>query len=220
MKRIKILLIICVVLLFSGCSVNYEIDVDRNDPLFCNEQLTINGFDSEIVESSFESFINQIYANVAGAYNIDQSDRDNVIIKKSTCSMYDLSNSKILEKYIISSDIRSGHIEIELDGEELGNLIRVNNGETIEDTGLSIIVNIRVPYKVTKVNTKNVDGNVYTWKFDKDNEVSNIIIEYDPNVKDFRLKSAQLTALALGVLFAIVIVAVLAIYIRHKVVNR
>ena len=218
MKRIKILLIICVVLLFSGCSINYNIDVNEENPTLCTEELTIKGFDSNKVGVSYNEFVNSIYERVVGSYTIEQSG-NNTIVSKNVCNLYDLSNSNILEKYIISSEFSNGYINIVFDEEELGNLIISNNGETLEETGLVINININIPYKVTNTNAKKRDGNTYMWKFDKNNSITNVTIKYDASQKDFKLTSKQLIIISVSSFIALLLIIFIAIFIKHKAVN-
>jgi len=218
MKRIKILLVICVIFLFSGCSLNYNIDIDKENPVLCNESLTINGFDSDKVGVSHDEFINLLYEKLTGSYSIDQGG-SNIVVNKNVCNLYDLTDSKLLEKYIVSSEFKDGYINIVFDGEELGDLIKSNNGETVEETGLVINININVPYKVTKTTANKRDGNTYIWKFDKNNPIKNVMISYDVNQKDFKLSSRQLVIISICSAAALLLLAVVIIFIRHKAVN-
>ena len=216
MKIIKIISLLLISLLLSACQVNYDIDI--NDIYECSEKIIINGFDENIANISYNSFINILNDKSEKKYIINSFDPNNIIIENNKCNLNDLTKSKMMEDYITSFQITNRYINIVFDEEKFGYLFSYPEDEEIKSTGLVLTVNLTVPFEVTKSNATYSNGNTYTWVFDKGIEFPHMVIQYEKiNKGDYISKTMLISAIFI---VSVVIIFVIFIILKNKKTNK
>ena len=196
MKKIILtilLLIIC------GCSANYNLVIDGN---YISEDVLITIPKSVISKEDLEKQApakKSVYRDYISYYDRKTSD---------DASNYYLSYSfnHAINKYIDSSILRACYssrnvsvtdntIEIETSGNF--NCIYRDDGVKIDE----VLVNIKTELKVVSNNADKVDGNTYTWVFNKQNyKKKGISIKLDKSKKTVKKKSNLLLSIVIIVL--------------------
>ena len=182
MKKNKIILLILVTLLFSGCTVNYSLYI--NDDLSVNESVTASensydlktttGQDPKVAASS----LYDLYKIKGVKYDISTVSDDSETSSVVTSSFDSLEDYQEHFKSDIVNEVsvtnKKGIITIEYKQDVP--LTEYASKALIYD---SIEVNIEVPFKVTKHNADSVKGNTYTWNIKKDGELKDIKITFN-----------------------------------------
>jgi hypothetical protein len=182
MKKNKIILLILVTLLFSGCTVNYSLYI--NDDLSVNESVTASensydlktttGQDPKVAASS----LYDLYKIKGVKYDISTVSDDSETSSVVTSSFDSLEDYQEHFKSDIVNEVsvtnKDGIITIEYKQDVP--LTEYASKALIYD---SIEVNIEVPFKVTKHNADSVKGNTYTWNIKKDGELKDIKITFN-----------------------------------------
>lgn len=190
MKKNKIILLILVTLLFSGCSVKYNLSI--NDDLTVNENIiasegtyelkTKTGQDPKVAANS----LFELYKIEDIEYNISTTSDSNTTSEVSTSfnsleEYEDYFKSDIIEKVNITK--KDSYITLEYKQDVA--LTEYASRSLIYD---SIEVNIEVPFKVTKHNADSVKGNTYTWNIKKDGKLKDIKITFNKDETDVSKK--------------------------------
>ena len=156
MKKIKIFIFLCLILLLSGCSVEY--DLTLNDDLTVSEKVNYlydmfkrNGEDITLTSREDE------YNTYATA--ITSHDDINDYASKFSSDVFDNIN--------VTKD---GNI-ITFSAEQKELLSSDTNYSLLYD---DITVNITIPFEVTSNNADKVNGNTYTWNIKKDSDYKTI----------------------------------------------
>ena len=227
MKNKKFILLILVIILFSGCSVSYDLTI--NEDLTVNEKVvavestnslkTKTGQDPKTAANSLYDF----YKNDGVKYKFS------TVVGNADTKSYATASYKSLEDY-------ESHFKSDIVKEV--NITKKDNYVTLEykqDVPLSefsskslvydsIAVNIDVPFKVTENNADSVKGNTYTWNIEKDGSLRDIKITFNTNETNTSRKfnfgffeiNVSYTFMLLAGLAVIVLVIVLIVYNRNK----
>lgn len=181
MKRIKKFIIISLVILFSGCSAEYNLDI--HDDIFSESiKVSLSNFDDTDLIPTF--------------------DEDNQYVSSS--STLDLIYDKTKEDdgensiYTYTHDFSFDEFKGSLNNKCFDNL-KINEEEGIYSLtayGFNCLnghqtfaddykINIKTDYKVINNNADEVKGNTYTWYLDqKENKKKNIIFQYSKTKKE------------------------------------
>ena len=232
MKKIKIILLILVMFLFSGCSVKYNLYI--NSDLSVNEEIkasensselkTLTGQDPKVAANSIYEYykINGVKYNMSTTSDSAET--------TSTVS----TSFKSLEDY---EEYFKSDIVKEVNLTKKGNLITLEykQDEPLSDySSQSLVyddveVNIEVPFKVTKHNADSVKGNTYTWKISKDGGLKNIKITFNEketinskkiNVLGFLEINVKYSVLYVVGVAVIILAIVLYVYRKNKINNK
>lgn len=232
MKKNKIILLILVTLLFSGCSVKYNLNI--NDDLSVNEKViasensytlkTNTGQDPKIAANS----LYELYKIKGVKYNISTNENNGeTITKVSTTfdSLEDYSNyfkSDIVKEVNITK--QGSYITLEYKQDVP--LTDYSSKSLIYD---SIEVNIDIPFKVTENNADSINGNTYTWNIEKNGKLKDIKVTFNKdetntskkiNILGFFEINIKYSILLVAGLIVILILMVLAVYTKNKKNNR
>ena len=231
MKNKKVILLILVILLFSGCSVQYDLYI--NEDLTVNEKVTATEDTNSLRKNTGvdpKNAANSIFKS----YKIDGTQYSFSTIEKNSNVTSTASTSfKTLDEY---EDYFKSDIVKEV------NITKKDNFVTLEykqDVPLStysskslvydsIQVNINVPFKVTEENADIVKGNTYTWNIRKDEDLKNMKLTFDTNETvdskifnfGFFKINVKYSVLAVVGFIAIILGIVLVVYIRNKKNNQ
>ena len=231
MTFLKKSLLVILLLLLSGCSVEYNLTINKdltiNENVLASENenvlITMTGLDTK------ES-INTLY---------NKFKRDNLDTKLSSS----INNSKVkatvrgkhksIDDYVsnFTSDIYNEAIITREDS-----LVTLTFDQSIplKSTGRNVLIyddlkiNISLPFKVKKHNADSVRGNTYTWNLDRDNATKNILISYDEKeyVDSFSLNlfnntfNINYSLITIGIIGFVVLVIVIVVFINNKKNNK
>jgi len=231
MKKIKYLFLILVLLLFCGCTVKYDLNID--DDLSVTEK--VEAIEKEIdvkanTGMSSDKAVQYLY-NIYKRNNINLSitsknDNNNLIgiASVSYKSIDDYANN-------FTSDIFK-----KVDLNKNGNIYSLNfkqNNKLSSEKSISpiydkVIITINVPYKVIKHNADNVYKGTYIWELEKNQELRNISISFDTSKKQntflFNLRFFKVDinywVIALSIFILLIIITIIFVYLNNKKNNK
>lgn len=178
MKKFKIISLLFVIFLFTGCSGSYDVII--NEDLSITEQLNL-----ELQNTGDE------YNKTLKIFNDNKVDRDNYNVSingsKVIINYSDKFNS--IDDYILNSKIYHQLID-EIKYSKIDNYIDIyvdqnlklkndgNNIGNVSDIDF-LQVNIKNPYKTIISNEDSYNENTYTWNITKDNINKKILMQFE-----------------------------------------
>lgn len=231
MNRIKKLIILSMILLFSGCTVNYKLTI--NSDLSANEEVVASELSNRL---KLNTGLNE---KEAVNYLYEMFDRKELNTKIN----YRTKNSKVeatvtgyhdnIDDYVsnFTSDIfKEANLEKQddiytLSFDQTNKISKQESRSLIYD---KVNVKIVLPFKVIENNADKVKGNEYSWTLNKDEDLRKISIKFDSkSVKDskklkigntvFNIKYSVIAFVGLILAIGIIITVV---FINNKKNNR
>ena len=231
MKRIKKILLLFLIILLSGCSVEYDLTI--NDDSSINEKVVAKEVTNRMEANT------GINEEQSVSYLYDMFNRNNLNTKISTTNEENLTIStvtgshKSIDKYVenFTSDIfEAANLS------KKGNIVTLsfNQSKKISSTSAKsliyddITVNITLPFKVIDHNADYYDRETYTWEIKKDEDLRKIEIKYDQsdlkNSKSIGIGkykfNVRYSFIAIGVILFIILVIILFVYHNNKKNNK
>lgn len=232
MKYKKILLIICMLFIMSGCSIKYELEINKD--LNINEKIYIKENNDTFTKVGttnklYISTLTETYRNndkyktyeIKEEYNKEQSGIE-ATKKNKTLQDYQLNNGvkKTLFGFIVLKEEKN---EVTLSatdyrGEQF--FVESNRGQIEYE---NVQVDIKLPFNVKEHNSDKYDEEkgIYTWYFDKTSKDKEIKLVFN---KKISIKKQILNTIKQNwYLFAIIpvlLLLILFIAIKHKRVNK
>ena len=188
MKKINIIILFSLMILLSGCSATYELEIGDG---FVNEKTTLNLTDDEIVE--FDSDGNNKYQN---AYYNDSNDTaaEGTTLPIKGVKYYDFSKNgnEISYEYkydynnfIRSSASREGFLDYKFRVNNNEIHLKTSEGFALNENLSSVIIKIKSKYEVMNSNADKVDGDTLIWYIDSSNaETKYLIADYTMKKKE------------------------------------
>ena len=231
MKK-KILTLILIIFMVSGCSVEVNLDISYNKIKESNDITVLENaiYTKEILRTSFRDYI-PIYASDLIVDTVpDQPFSDVLYYNKNTTDLgngyrFNYSYDFDIDKYGSARTIKEGFrdysysyrndiISLSTDNE---GLIYFDEYPLLEE----VTVNIKTDYLVEENNADSVDGNTYTWVFNKDSKKSIDIVIDTSKSGDRVLGIVNVsTVITIGVVIGIVLVILVILLIRNKKNNK
>lgn len=188
MKKIKIFIFLCLILLLSGCSVEY--DLTLNDDLTVSEKVVATEKTKRmeaLTKQKGKQAVNYLYDMFKrNGEDITLTSRDDDYNTYATAITFHEDINDYASKF--SSDVFD-NVNVTKDG----NIITFSAKQKellSSDTNYSLLydditVNITIPFEVTSNNADKVNGNTYTWNIKKDSDYKTIEFSYkEGNKKD------------------------------------
>ena len=227
MKK-KILTLILLIFMVSGCSVEVNLDISDNKIKESNDITVLENaiYTKEILRTSFRDYI-PIYASDLIVDTVpDQPFSDVLYYNKNTTDLgngyrFNYSYDFDIDKYGDARTIKDGFrdysysyrndiISLSTDNE---GLIYFNDYPLLEE----VTVNIKTDYLVEENNADSVNGNTYTWVFNKDSKKSIDIVIDTSKSGDRVLGIVNVsTVITIGVVIGIVLVILVLLLIKNK----
>ncbi len=209
-KKTLIILLIC--FLFTGCTANVNINVDKNNSV--TEEVLLSQNIAELEGYGVSKYVNDEYEIQLGSnklpnYKVDiLDDNENIMRKYSN----NYNNICILFKESVFKDYFDDITCTESNDtyEVVASSKYLSSGENELQ---SLNLNITLPDKAVSSNANEVNGNTYTWKFDdgKESKLELKIKKYsnktidkqksNKNSKDTKLSIAIIVLLILVIAF-------------------
>lgn len=244
----KIVILISFLILFSGCTIDYDVVIKDNDTIFENSKINIkdvkNDKEFSEVKKDFDSEYSTSLIKKRYEYEIKNIDNKAVFsLYKRNILKGAFKNSLYNYIYEDSEMFSSGNIVYfkTVGNNYLGNLFVTKNyeeGLSFDKKVDTLRINISFENKVISHNADKVDedSNTYTWIFTKDNYKKNIIFSYDSstkvrNIEDNHVKKnnnqnnnkdiqvKHLIVIVSGLVICIAIV-LLSVFVRNKRINE
>lgn len=231
MKK-KILTLILLIFMVSGCSVEVNLDISDNKIKESNDITVLENaiYTKEILRTSFRDYI-PIYASDLIVDTVpDQPFSDVLYYNKNTTDLgngyrFNYSYDFDIDKYGDARTIKDGFrdysysyrndiISLSTDNE---GLIYFNDFPLLEE----VTVNIKTDYLVEENNADSVNGNTYTWVFNKDSKKSIDIVIDTSKSGDRVLGIVNVsTVITIGVVIGIVLIILVLLLIRNRKNNK
>ena len=227
MKRIKYLFLILVIMLFSGCTVKYNLNIDND--------LSVTEKVEAIEQESVVKTTTGMKGDKAVNYLYDIFKRDEIDINLSSKSdernvsgtasagynsldeYADSFTSDIFERASLS---KSNNI-YSLSFKQTEKLSNKSSNAPMYD---KVEVNITLPYKVISHNADKVYKDTYTWYLEKDQELRTLKIKFNTSSRkgyiDFFNLNIKYSYIVLTIFIAIIISIITIVYINNKKNNR
>ena len=231
MKK-KILTLILLIFMVGGCSVEVNLDISDNKIKESNDITVLENaiYTKEILRTSFRDYI-PIYASDLIVDTVpDQPFSDVLYYNKNTTDLgngyrFNYSYDFDIDKYGDARTIKDGFrdysysyrndiISLSTDNE---GLIYFNDFPLLEE----VTVNIKTDYLVEENNADSVNGNTYTWVFNKDSKKSIDIVIDTSKSGDRVLGIVNVsTVITIGVVIGIVLIILFLLLIRNRKNNK
>lgn len=231
MKK-KILTLILLIFMVSGCSVEVNLDISDNKIKESNDITVLENaiYTKEILRTSFRDYI-PIYASDLIVDTVpDQPFSDVLYYNKNTTDLgngyrFNYSYDFDIDKYGDARTIKDGFrdysysyrndiISLSTDNE---GLIYFNDFPLLEE----VTVNIKTDYLVEENNADSVNGNTYTWVFNKDSKKSIDIVIDTSKSGDRVLGIVNVsTVITICVVIGIVLIILVLLLIRNRKNNK
>lgn len=216
MKRIKTLFVLVSMLLLSGCSAEYNLNI-QDDIYSESIKVTLNDLDdSSFIENfdSTEQYISNTPTTELIYFKEKDDDGENSIYTFTHDFSFDefrgsLSN-KCFDNLKLEED--AGIYSLTAYGFNC-----LNDHQIYADT---YKINIKTNYKVINNNADEVKGNIYTWFIDqKDNKNKNIIFQYSKIKSEIPTENSILPMI-IPIIISIIILISVIIFNSYKNNNR
>ncbi len=231
MKK-KILTLILLIFMISGCSVEVNIDISDNKIKESNDITIYQNaiYTKEILRTSFRDYIPIYASNLIVDTVPDQPFSDVLYYNKNTTDLgngyrFNYSYDFDIDKYGDARTIKDGFrdysysyrndiISLSTDSE---GLIYFNDYPLLEE----VTVNIETDYLVEENNADSVNGNTYTWVFNKDSKKSIDIVIDTSKSGDRVLGIVNVSTLVtIGVVIGIILIILVLLLIRNRKNNK
>ena len=227
MKKIKIFIFLCLVLLLSGCSVEY--DLTLNDDLTVSEKVVATEKTKRmeaLTKQKGKQAVNYLYDMFKrNGEDITLTSREDDYNTYATVITSHEDINDYASKF--SSDVFD-NVNVTKDG----NIITFSAEQKellSSDTNYSLLydditVNITIPFEVTSNNADKVNGNMYTWNIKKDSDYKTIEFSYKEGNKKDEINinvNNETYNIHYGVIIAVGLVIIISsivlfVYIKNK----
>lgn len=221
--KYKFFLIVCLLFLLSGCTLNYRLDIDKTGIVeekntlietmdkLGEYTLDIDTYTSNILDevrndkkyNSYILYTNQESGNVYGYGSRKYLDFENFknksIIVGEMFKKVSLTNNNGLVTILMEPQKTFSYFE----------------DTTLESSLLDEVnIEIEVPYEVKKNNADSVTDNVYVWNIKKGDNLKTINITYDTS--QIYIKPISTNVIILGSAGLLVLFAAIYVFIKYK----
>lgn len=184
MKRIKKIIVLLLIILLSGCTVDYNLTI--NDDSSVNEKVVAKEYTNRMKSKTGldgKESVNYLYKmfdrkDLNTKINTKNSNYETIsTVTAFHSSLEDYSNnftSDIFEKV----NYKKKKNIVTLTYKQSQMLSTTSSRAPIYD---KVTVNINVPFKVTDHNADSVNKDTYTWNIEKDEDLRKIKISFDEN---------------------------------------
>ena len=212
-NKFKIILIIFLVIILTGCSGNYNLVI--NDDMSVEEEIDL------VIDNKNDTYDKTLKIFEENNINIDNYD---VSVIENEVHINYKENFDSLEEYIVNSKVyhllfneivynkTSDYIDLYIDQNlKILNSNTIINGSNLTDFNV-IQINITNPFDVNMSNAEMINDNVYTWTITKDDVTKKIQMQFKPQLNVFPYREVIVGSVIL-ICFAIILIS---IYIRYR----
>ena len=205
MKKIKIILIVFITFLVTGCSSNYDLNLDTES---IDEKLTLT-----MSKKEYEENYNTITANKS-VFDDNSAFYDIEVINNKDIFLVTYSHSYNHEDYFNSLNLNSCFNEINHNINGSVETISLTGFKCLQGDNLRVIVDSK--YKIYNSNAHIVNGNKNIWDIDEDNK-DNINISFIVDYNKTYFNKDLITSI---VLIVVLICLIAILFRRNRKVRR
>ena len=205
MKKIKIFLIVFITFLVTGCSSNYDLNLDTES---IDEKLTLT-----MSKKAYEENYNTITANKS-VFDDNSAFYDIEVINNIDKFLVTYSHSYNHEDYFNSLNLNSCFNEINHNVNGSVETISLTGFKCLQGDNLRVIVDSK--YKIYNSNAHIVNGNKNIWDIDEDNK-DNINISFIVDYNKTYFNKDLITSI---VLIVVLICLIAILFKRNRKVRR
>ena len=213
MKKIKYLVLIIIVLLFTGCSGNYNLNF--NNDLSVSEELEV------FIDNTSDNYERTL--SLFDKANIDEddyevnavSDEVKITYKKDYSSFEEYYLDSILYKILFRDmSYTKNNIGMNINAKSILKLDDTDNQNIINSYDIDDFkINIKVPFIVKKNNADIVKEDTYTWTLDNDDTYKEIELDYS-------YKKTGISSIVMLVLIGIASIFIIGYVVNTIIKNR
>lgn len=178
MKKLKYLFLIILVLLFTGCTGDYNLKINRD--LSVEEELKVS---IDNVDDSYE----RTY-KLLEQLDISENDYEVVVDMDKVNITYKKKYSSFEDYYLDSNIYKILFKDIELSKDNTGMTLKAESNFKLDSkNNLNVVnaydidklnINLNIPFDVNKSNADSVKDNIYTWTLNRNDTYKEISIDY------------------------------------------
>ena len=231
MRKIKIFIMLFMILILSGCTVEYNIDFKINHKM--NEEIIITEkkefFDkvnysaSEVVEGKLYSYDNIIRKNKFSTKTNIKDGNAEVTLSSNNKSVNEFASFVLFQNLFIGVKVDENKETYSLTTTGYNNDIFVDSEDISDGVSVDKInINIKFENKVLETNADKVDkkNNIYTWTVDKDTKDKSIYFKLEnvdkQKTKNNKKENIQFDFKKIVMIGIILIIIVGIIYLSKK----
>ncbi len=219
MKKRKIVLLLTIILIATGCEAKYNLTIDEN------KMVETASFFVDNNEENQEILTNYLQSNYMAYYNMDNRksynyekeeiyNDNNIGMKlKYTYLGDNLKKSSLLEKCYYKKSIIKTENEIVISTDGKATCFYKDSDKLLD----KLTINIKTDLKVIENNADKVKGNTYTWIIDDSNYQNKPI---NMRIDLTEEEEESYTSIVLLCIFGGIIIAVLSVIIYMYIRNR
>lgn len=231
----KIKYVLLVVLIFTLCGCNAEVNLNISDNKI-EESTNITVYQNaiyskEILSTSFRNYIPIYASEMIVDAEADEPYPDIKYYKKTTM---DLGNGYLfnyrydfdIDEYKEARTVKDGFKSYDISFNDSDNTITLSTDNEgilyFDDYPLleEVTVNIKTDYLVEENNADKVNGNTYTWVFDRDsNKNINMIIDTDENLTQKAIDRSNNLIIVITIVTVILVIFFL-LFVKYKKNNK
>lgn len=155
--RLKLVLLVIVIVLLSGCNAEYNLNI-REDKSSV-ENLIIKNYTDYYSEDDIYTVLPKDLFDTEGA-SIDFDDSNHLVISRYKDSYLKLNKDKEIDNYFGKLKVDSGKISFKPNYDTCIFMFS-DGGEYVTDN--KVRVNVKIPFKVLESNADEVNDDTYTW---------------------------------------------------------
>lgn len=216
----KIIFIIFVIVMCTGCNVKYTITINKDNSIeeniYASEDYSFfenypNSSVGRVLGFLIEPYLDKLNSNGYNVENKVRAKSGGVNITKNFDSIEDYSNKTLFyNQYTdkINCDVDGNIVTLTVKGKFVG--------DTQDQTKFPVsnaTITINIPFKVLENNADYVDGNEYTWNADKSEKEIKIVYDKSKENK----KNDYTSLIIVGV---IILVAVISLIVFMKINSK
>ncbi len=214
----KIIILLSLFLL-TGCTVNYNLDIDKDFNVVETLNVLVNKDDFEINYDSYKEGVDSVFDKINGELKYKLSDYK---IKKRKNNINVLFKNEYISQseFVLSSFMKNANAKIEnykkgnndifqiLINYDFNDLINTRKYSNIPIDDMTLTIDF--PYKVISSNADKTEKNKLTWDLKSLKESRSFYIEYDQNEI---VKSNKINYLLLSIILALIVLMILIIIV-------
>lgn len=227
MKRAKILVLLTILFILSGCTATYRITIDKTGNIEEKVSFRESTFVLSTYTNSISDYINEEFQNVIddGRYNeysmnteISDGYGIGIGIKKYSDFNNFKNNSIIITEMFYNISITNNDNTTTIHMEPKSEFQYFEESEMYSSLLDAVDFEIYVPYSVVDGNYDSVSDNVYKWHIDKNDELRIIDISYNKVVNEFNKNDIYIYI----IVSIVILIFIFGLYtlIKYKITNK
>lgn len=205
MKKIKVLFLLLLLVLITGCTGTYNLNIDEN--LKVKEELNITIQD----EASNYEKVDKLIKNEA-----KENDSYDLVIEGNDLKLNYTHEYDTIEDYLVDSIIYKqlfDHIEYNNEMDEItlstGNIFNLSTSKLNNSYNIRLLqVNLTTPLEVIDENSDTISENTYSWTLDSKTKEKEMYIVLNSKNNKINIGTAIVLVTAVVVLIFIIVIVV------------